>query len=144
MRVRLPMMIQDPEIAQLSAVGRLVEDWLGLEQEHLLDGPVTTRLAVVDLDPDTEELQAAVAFARPSGYRLSTEPFTASQRWLLKMTVRSGRRCARSTNWQDTGSLKKYAPSPTVAMTVWSGRASSSPSAAPRPKPRPLEWGEPK
>src|SRR5690242_18025199 len=67
MRVRLPMMIQDPEIAQLSSVGRLVEDWLGLEQEHLLDGPVTTRLAVVDLDPDTEELQAAVAFAPPKG-----------------------------------------------------------------------------
>jgi len=67
-RARLPMMIQDPEIAE-TAVGRVVEDWLGLEQEHFLDGPITPRLAIVDLDPDSEELQAPVPFEPPEGDR---------------------------------------------------------------------------
>ena len=68
MRARLPMMIQDPEISQTD-VGRMVEDWIGLDQEHYLDGPVTPRIAVVDLDPDTEALRPAVKFQPPSGSR---------------------------------------------------------------------------
>src|SRR5436190_16085894 len=68
MRARLPMMIQDPDLAQ-TAVGRMVEDWKGLEQEHFLDGPITPRIAVVDLDPDTEELQNPIAVELPSGDR---------------------------------------------------------------------------
>ena len=61
---RLQMMIQDPDLAE-TAIGRLVEDWLGLEQEHFLDGPITPRLAIVDLDPDNEELQPPVPFDPP-------------------------------------------------------------------------------
>ncbi|HEY7971072.1 MAG TPA: hypothetical protein VID95_13840 [Candidatus Limnocylindrales bacterium] len=68
MRARLPMMIQDPEISQTD-VGRMVEDWIGLDQEHYLDGPVTPRIALVDLDPDTEALRPAVKFQPPAGSR---------------------------------------------------------------------------
>lgn len=68
MRARLPMMIQDPEIAETD-VGRMVEDWKGLEQDHFLAGPITPRLAVVDLDPDTEVLEPPVAFEPPAGRR---------------------------------------------------------------------------
>jgi hypothetical protein len=64
----LPMMIQDPVLAQ-TAVGRLVEGWRGLEQEHVLDGPITPRVAIVDLDPDTEELQPPVTFLPPDAAR---------------------------------------------------------------------------
>ena len=60
-RARLPMMIQDPDISATD-VGRLVEDWTRLDQAHFLDGPITPRLAVIDLDPDTEELQEPVRF----------------------------------------------------------------------------------
>lgn len=67
-RARLPMMIQDPEIAE-TAVGRMVEDWKGLEQDHFLAGPITPRLAVVDLDPDSETLLDPVPFEPPSGGR---------------------------------------------------------------------------
>ena len=62
------MMIQDPEISQTD-IGRMVEDWKGLDQAHFLDGPITPRLAVVDLDPDTEDLQDPVIFEPPAGRR---------------------------------------------------------------------------
>lgn len=68
MRVRVPLMIQDPEISQLPT-DRLVEDWLGLAEEHYLDGPVTERVAVVDLDPTTEALEPGAVFEPPSGRR---------------------------------------------------------------------------
>jgi hypothetical protein len=68
MRVRVPLMIQDPEIAHLPT-GRLVEDWLGLAEPHYLDGPVTERVAVVDLDPTTEALEPGAVFEPPSGSR---------------------------------------------------------------------------
>ncbi len=68
MRVRVPLMIQDPEIASLPT-DRLVEDWLGLAEAHYLDGPVTERVAVVDLDPTTEALEPGAVFEPPSGRR---------------------------------------------------------------------------
>ena len=46
MGIRLPMMIQDPSISQVD-VGRLVEDWLKLDERHYLDGPVSERVAGV-------------------------------------------------------------------------------------------------
>ena len=68
MRVRAPLMIQDPEISQME-VGRLVEDWLRIDEDHYLDGPVTPRVAVVDLDPNTEELVRGAVFIPPEGRR---------------------------------------------------------------------------
>jgi hypothetical protein len=68
MRVRLPLMIQDPALAEL-AVGRPVEDWLRLEEDHFLDGPITPRVAVVDLDPNDESLVPGAVFQPPNGNR---------------------------------------------------------------------------
>lgn len=68
MRLRAPLMIQDPEIAQLET-DRLVEEWLGIDEDHYLDGPVTPRVAVVDLNPNTEELEPGAVFLPPEGNR---------------------------------------------------------------------------
>src|ERR1044072_2155807 len=68
MGIRLPMMLQDPRISQLD-VGHLVEDWLKLDERHYLDGPVSERVAVVDLDPTTDALAAPVPYLPPSGRR---------------------------------------------------------------------------
>ena len=66
MRVRLPMMIQDPAISTKD-VGRVVEGWTKLDQKHFLDGPITPRVAVIDLDPDTETMGEPVVFQPPVG-----------------------------------------------------------------------------
>ena len=68
MRVRVPLMIQDPELSQLTT-DRLVEDWLGLDEAHFLDGPITERVAVVDLDPETEAVERGAVFEPPDGRR---------------------------------------------------------------------------
>ena len=68
MRVRVPLMIQDPEISKLS-VGRLVEDWTMLDEDHYLNGPITPRVAVVDLNPNTEKLERGAVYLPPSGKR---------------------------------------------------------------------------
>ncbi len=61
-------MIQDPEISQME-VGRLVEDWLKIDEDHYLDGPVTPRVAVIDLNPNTEALEPGAVFIPPEGRR---------------------------------------------------------------------------
>jgi hypothetical protein len=68
MRIRLPQMIQDPDISALE-IGRLVEDWTLLDEDHYLDGPVTPRVAVIDLDPTTEQLEPGAVFLPPEGGR---------------------------------------------------------------------------
>ena len=69
MRARAPLMIQDPEISQME-VGRLVEDWTKIDEDHYLDGPVTPRVAVIDLDPNTEALVPGAVFIPPEGRRV--------------------------------------------------------------------------
>jgi len=66
MRVRLPQMIQDPTLLNRD-VDRLVEDWTMLDEDHYLDGPITPRVAVVDLDPNTEKLEAGAVYLLPTG-----------------------------------------------------------------------------
>ena len=66
MRVRLPQMIQDPEVVKRD-VDLLVEDWTMLDEDHFLDGPITPRVAVVDLDPNTEELVPGAVYRLPTG-----------------------------------------------------------------------------
>ncbi len=68
MKARVPLMIQDPEISGLK-IDRLVEEWTGLDEDHYLDGPVTPRVAVVDLDPETEETVAGAVYEAPTGSR---------------------------------------------------------------------------
>jgi hypothetical protein len=59
-------MIQDPTLLARD-VDRLVEDWTMLDEDHYLDGPITPRVAVVDLDPNTEKLAAGAVFRLPTG-----------------------------------------------------------------------------
>lgn len=61
-------MIQDPEISML-ATDRVVEDWTKLDEDHFLDGPITPRVAVVDLDPNTEKLEPGAVYEPPRGAR---------------------------------------------------------------------------
>ncbi len=68
MRIRLPQMIQDPDISVLD-IGRVVEDWTQLDEDHYLDGPVTPRVAVVDLNPNTEKLERGAVFEPPTKRR---------------------------------------------------------------------------
>ena len=90
-RARLPMMIQDPDLADI-AVGKPREDWLGLEQEHFLAGPITPRLAIVDLDPDTETLLDPVQFKLPTGdqklgrYELKDDDDVSSREFIAVST----------------------------------------------------------
>ena len=68
MNVQAPMMIQDPAIADLK-IGRLVETWEGIHEDHYLDGPVTPRVAVIDLDPNTEANVTPAEYLPPEGRR---------------------------------------------------------------------------
>ena len=68
MRIRLPQMIQDPDISVLD-IGRVVEDWTKLDEDHYLNGPVTPRVAVVDLNPNTEKLEPGAVFEPPTKRR---------------------------------------------------------------------------
>ena len=68
MNVTAPMMIQDPAIADLK-IGRLIERWEGIHEDHYLDGPVTPRVAIVDLDPSTEANVEPARFLPPEGRR---------------------------------------------------------------------------
>lgn len=70
MRARLPMMLQDPEISTTDVGTVLVEGWTKLDQKHFLDGPITPRVAVIDLDPDTEELRSPARYEPPAGRRI--------------------------------------------------------------------------
>ena len=68
MKVVVPMMIQDPALSDAD-IGRLVEEWEGLDEDHYLDGPVTPRVAVVDLHPDDERNIPPARFLPPEGRR---------------------------------------------------------------------------
>jgi hypothetical protein len=59
-------MIQDPDLVARD-VDRLVEDWTQLDEDHFLDGPITPRVAIVDLDPSTEELAPGAVYQPPTG-----------------------------------------------------------------------------
>ena len=69
MRIRLPMMIQDPSVSQIRVGQPLVEDWTMLDEDHYLDGPVSSRVAIVDLDPNTDALEPGPAYLPPMGNR---------------------------------------------------------------------------
>jgi hypothetical protein len=63
MKVRLPLMVQDPFTSRLKGI-RTTEDFFA-HHDDFYDGPVTERFAVLDLDPDTGELLPGVKFIPP-------------------------------------------------------------------------------
>jgi hypothetical protein len=68
MRIRVPLMVQDPDLARLPTE-HPVEEWLGMDEDHYLDGPVTPRVAVIDLHPTTEALEPGAVFEPAAGDR---------------------------------------------------------------------------
>jgi hypothetical protein len=61
----VPMMIQDPVVAEAKGMARLTEGFVVQDEAFFLDGPVTGRVAVLDLDAETGELHPGVPFVPP-------------------------------------------------------------------------------
>lgn len=61
----VPMMIQDSSVAQAKDMPRLTEGYVVQDEDFFLDGPVTGRVAVLDLDSETGELHPGSSFVPP-------------------------------------------------------------------------------
>ncbi len=70
MKVRVPMMVQDP-LTSIYKDLKIIEGFDIKEENFLLDGPVSERVAVLDFDPQTGELSHGVRFVpAPEGHKL--------------------------------------------------------------------------
>jgi len=69
MKVRVPMMIQDPITAKYKGM-RQVEGFDIKHEDFFLDGPVTRRVAVLDFDADTGDLMRGARFKPPAPGRV--------------------------------------------------------------------------
>ncbi|MGC8827439.1 MAG: hypothetical protein ACP5TV_10590 [Anaerolineae bacterium] len=79
MKVRLPIMIQDPLTSRYKGM-RLQESFYVTEEPFFLDGPVTMRLAVVDFDPESGARIPGARFVPPAdgrtvGYYALANPY---------------------------------------------------------------------
>lgn len=68
MKIRVPVMIQDPVIS--AAKGMAETENVDIEDEFFLDGPVSRRLAIVDFDPATGQLNDGAKFVPPAKDRV--------------------------------------------------------------------------
>ncbi len=66
MKIQIPMMIQDPKLSKLEGLERIREKH-NVEEDFFLDGPVSRRVAILDLDPKTGKLEPGVPFRPPRG-----------------------------------------------------------------------------
>ena len=64
MRIRLPIMIQDPKLSGYTQLKRIVERPY-VNEDSFLDGPTCPRVAIVDLDPATGAQRPGVPFQPP-------------------------------------------------------------------------------
>lgn len=64
MEVRVPYMIQDPTLAQNKAI-KPVEGLIIKNERFFLDGPITRRVAILDFDPESGDLQPGAKFVPP-------------------------------------------------------------------------------
>jgi len=69
MKIRLPIMIQDPKLSGHPDLKRIVERPY-VDEEAFTDGPACARVAVRDVDPATGAPQPGVPFTPPSGRKL--------------------------------------------------------------------------
>jgi hypothetical protein len=65
MKVRLPLMVQDPLTSSQKGI-KTTEDFFAYS-DNFYDGPVTERMAVIDLDPESGELV--------DGMKIGSHPF---------------------------------------------------------------------
>ena len=73
MKIRLPLMIQDPSARAFEEIG--LEDWYeGFhpdKEDFYLDGPISKRLAVIDFSPENGMVQIDAIFRPPgAGYKM--------------------------------------------------------------------------
>jgi len=68
MKVKIPLMIQDPRMSKVEGMDKLIEGFVPVE-EFFLDGPVSERIAILDFSPETGELLPGVRFKPPSPKR---------------------------------------------------------------------------
>jgi hypothetical protein len=66
MEVSVEMMIQDPLVTKLKGITRPTEGFVIKREPFFLDGPVTRRVAVLDLDAHTGRLHPGAPFAPPT------------------------------------------------------------------------------
>jgi hypothetical protein len=69
MKVRVPLMVQDPEIARFKGM-KPTEGFDINREDYFLDGPVTERVAVLDFDPDSGALSKGARFVPPKKGRV--------------------------------------------------------------------------
>jgi hypothetical protein len=69
MKVRVPVMIQDPVIADFKGM-KLTEGFDIEDEDVFLDGPVSRRVAVLDIDAETGALRPGAPFQPPAAGRL--------------------------------------------------------------------------
>ncbi len=68
MRIRVPLMIQDPQLSGYEHLKRIVERPY-LKEDTFFDGPACSRVEVHDLDPATGKERPGVPFIPPAGGR---------------------------------------------------------------------------
>jgi hypothetical protein len=64
MKVSVPVLVKDPEVANWKGVP-LVENFTIAMEDRFLDGPVTRRVAVLDFDDTTGGLRRGAKFLQP-------------------------------------------------------------------------------
>ena len=115
MRIRLPIMIQDPKLSGYPQLKRIVERPY-VHEDSFADGPACPRVAVVDLDPATGAARPGVPFEPPRTgrklwrYAIADEndiyapDFMAVNASALcrPMTRANGQRSPRANRWIET------------------------------------------
>jgi hypothetical protein len=66
MRIQVPVMIQDPKLSEIDGLERIKEQHT-VDEGFFLDGPVSWRVAILDLDPETGKLGPGVPLRPPTG-----------------------------------------------------------------------------
>ena len=68
MKIRVPIMIQDPKLSGYKHLKRIVERPY-LKEDAFFEGPACSRVTVRDIDPATGQVRPGVPFVPPSGGR---------------------------------------------------------------------------
>ncbi len=77
MKVRVPIIVKDPKVTQFKEVSPI--EWVIIEEEFFLDGPISPRVAVLDFDEPAGVLLPGAPFLPPErtaglgGYRIMNE-----------------------------------------------------------------------
>lgn len=70
-KIRLPVMVKDPQVAKWKQVPNL--DWFTIDEEFVLDGPVSRQVAVVDFDPKSGGVVKGARFRAPQSDKKTGE-----------------------------------------------------------------------